>query len=378
MSNGTVHAFAPGRIEVAGNHTDHQGGATISAAVDKGISMTLRATDDGHGLIESAGFGTTRIDLSDLAPHTDEAHTTAALARGVIAGLRDADVHVTGFAAQVASDLAPGGGLSSSAAFELALAKGLDALFGSGTLDPDTLAHIAQRAEVEWFSKPCGLQDQTAIAHGGILALDFIDADRPTVTPICFDFAAHGLAVCLVDTGSDHAQATDDFAQLVGDMTACAAAFGATRLCEVADADLLARIPELRRSLGDRAALRALHWVRESHLVRHRIEALRAGDVDAFLRDTRASAASSAQFLQNITPTGSQEQPAMVALALAEAALDGRGAVRIHGGGFGGTLIAFVPADLLDGFTASLDRWLFPGCCQMVEVSQEGVRASWT
>lgn len=375
--NSTVRAFAPGRIEVAGNHTDHQGGQTISAAVDKGITMTLHATDGTETIVESAGFETTRIDLADLAPRPEEAGSTAALVRGVAACLREAGIPVSGFTAKVVSDIAAGGGLSSSAAFELALAKGLDTLFGSDSLAPDELARIAQRAEIEWFGKPCGLQDQTAIAHGGIVALDFTDALHPNVQPIDFDFASHGLSVLLIDTGSNHARHTDDFAHLVDDMTSCASALGAARLGDVDDAELLARIPDLRRSLGDRAALRALHWVNESRLVRQRIGALQANDVDAFLRDTRASAASSAQFLQNVSPTGASEQPAMVALALATNALKGRGAVRIHGGGFGGTLIAFVPIESVDEFTTSMDRWLFPGCCEKVEVSSEGVRASW-
>ena len=373
----TVRVFAPGRIEIAGNHTDHQGGKTVSATVDKGITMTLRANGGTEARVESTGFGTSIVDLSSLAPHPEESRTTAALIRGVASCLKERSIAVGGFDVQVESSIAAGGGLSSSAAFELALAKGLDTLFGEGALTPAELAAIGQRAEVEWFGKPCGLQDQTVIANGGIVALDFRDASKPTVSPIDFDFAAAGLSVIVIDTGSDHTGGTDDFAQLVKDMARCAQAFGAERLCEVDDHELVTHIPELRNTLGDRAALRALHWINESHLVQRRIDALCTGDMDTFLRETRYSAASSAQLLQNVSASQSDSQPAMVALALAETALAERGAVRIHGGGFGGTIIAFVPDEAVGGFISAMDRWLFPGCCEQVRIRKEGVSATW-
>ena len=215
----------------------------------------------------------------------------------------------------------------------------------------------------------------SAIACGGICALDFADPDHPTAEPIAFDFAAHGHAVVLVDTRCDHSEFTAEYARIVDDMCAVAGFFGARRLGEVPEREFFARIREVSRKLGDAATLRGFHYYNELHLVQLREEALRGGDIDAFLEATRRSAASSAQYLQNVSVAGASRQPAMFALALAERLLDGRGACRIHGGGFGGTIQAYVPLDGLDAFVAGIEATLGRGVCNVVSIESRGAYA---
>ena len=378
MAEWTVRAFAPGRTELAGNHLDHQGGLVVAAAVGQGIEVLARPNGRGTACVRSRGFMPFEIAIAgegDLAPRLEEAGTSAGLVRGMVAGLRAAGVAVPGFDLQVSTTLPPGGGLSSSAAFEMAVGRALEALACADAMPPLELAAIGARAEREFFGKPCGLLDQSAIACGGICVLDFADPDRPTAEPIAFDFAEHGYAVVLVDTRCDHSEFTAEYARIVDDMSAAAGFFGARRLCEVPERDFHARIREVSRRLGDSVALRGLHYYNELHLVKLREAALRAGDMEAYLQATRRSAVSSAQYLQNVSVSGSARQPAMLALALADRLLDGRGACRIHGGGFGGTIQVYVPLDLLEPFASGIEATLGRGVCNVVEVRMQGASA---
>ena len=389
----TVRSFAPGRTELAGNHTDHQGGRVIAAAVDRGVTMHIRPAESGRAQVASPGFDFVDIDVTDNEPHGDEAQSTAALVRGIIAGLRESDIDIGGFEASVESTVPVGGGLSSSAAFELALASGLDLLFGEGALDPVQLAHIGVEAERNWFGKPCGFMDQLACAIGGTNLFDFgldggaVDGssehgavsigDVPRIEPIPFDLDVHGYSLCLVDTCCDHSLYTDDYARVAADMAKAAEYFGATMLSQVDEGTFMRALPELRATLGDLRALRGLHYYHEMQLVDARAHALRAGDFEAFLAATRASGASSAQFLQNVSAYGADQQPAMFALAVVEHALNGQGAARIHGGGFGGSIQAFVPASALGDFMERVEGVLGDGTCGVCRVVAEGSWAQW-
>ena len=370
-----THAFAPGRTEIAGNHTDHQGGRVIAAAVSCGVDMELQANGSSAVSLESEGFVPVKISLHDLAPVPTERNTTPALVRGVVACLREAGVDVAGFDARTSSSVPAGSGLSSSAAFELALAKGLLALFGNGVeFAPIDLARIGQRAESEYFGKPCGLMDQAAVACGGINLFDF-STDPISIEHIDFDFSAAGYALCLIDTHCDHSLYTDEYAQVACDMTAVAQFLGAPGLSQVPREEFLSRFEDVRAQLGDLPVLRGLHYYHEMRLVDARTEALQAGDMQAFLDAMRASGASSAQFLQNVSTFDRSSQPAMIALALADLLLEGHGAARIHGGGFGGTVQAFVPADRCDAFRKAIDARLGAGSCQAYDITDEGAHA---
>ena len=378
MGEWTVRAFAPGRAELAGNHMDHQGGRVVSAAVMQGTQVLARPNGDGVARVRSAGYMPFEIPIGtagDLQPRLDEAGTSAGLVRGMAAGLAEAGVSTSGFDLQVSSTLPPGGGLSSSASFEMAGGRAIEALSGAAPLPPLSLAAIGAKAEREFFGKPCGLQDQSASACGGICLLDFADPDAPTAERIDFDFRTHGYAVALVDTRCDHSEFNAEFAQVVNDMSAAAGFFGASRLGRVPQDAYLARIRDVSRKLGDAVALRGFHFFHELHLVDARVAALRAGDVEAYVQATRRSAVSSAQYLQNVSVAGSARQPAMIALALADRLLDGRGACRIHGGGFGGTIQAYVPLDMLESFVAGIEGTLGRGICNVVEVNPDGAMA---
>jgi len=326
----------------------------------------------------SEGYAPVEISVAhetDLEPRADEARTSAGLVRGMVAGLADAGVAPQGFDAQVNTTLPAGGGLSSSASFEMAVGRAIEAIADAAPLPPLAMAAIGAKSEQVYFAKPCGLQDQSASACGGIQLLDFAKPDDPSANAVSFDFTDHGYAVVLVDTRCDHSLFTDEFAKVVSDMVAAAGFFGEPRMGLVSEGEYLARILDVGRALGDDVALRGLHYYNELHLVDVRVAALRAGDIDSYLQATRRSAVSSAQYLQNVSVPGCRQQPAMVALALADRLLDGRGACRIHGGGFGGTVQAYVPLDLLDAFVDGLEQILGSGVCNVVQIEPRGAFA---
>lgn len=371
-----VHAFAPGRTELAGNHVDHQQGRVLSAAVTRGIGA--EAAPNGLRVIrvESRGFAPFAVDLSDLTPRTAEQNTSIALVRGMAACFAQAGIPLSGFDMRAQGTLPPGGGLSSSAAFELLVGQIMNLLYAHGRQDAQTLAAWGKRVECDWFGKQCGLQDQTIVAHGGIALMDFADPASPVLYPLDFDFEKAGFAVILVDTHCDHSLHADAFAQIPTDMQRVARLFGREVLGPVDRAAFFAYLPQVRRQVGDRATLRALHFFREDDLVMRRVRALEEHDMAAFLKWTNASGVSSAQYLQNVSE-GGDDQPAMVALALADRVLDGRGAFRIHGGGFGGSIQAYVPLDVVDSFCAHMDEWLGADSSLHLSLGAPGARAWW-
>ena len=364
---------APGRTEISGNHTDHQHGKVLAASVN--VDMLAAAAPNGTGTVNiaSEGFEPFSVDLDMLEPVKSEQGSTAALVRGICALAAGRGYPVSGFDACVVSNVPQGSGLSSSAAFEVLIGAVVNSLFCGDELKATDLAIMGQQAENRWFMKPCGLMDQMASAWGGVIAIDFADPAAPQVTPVSFDFAAEGFSLCMVDVKSDHASLTHEYAAIPGELKAVSAVFGKDALRDVDEAEFYRRVAEVRQAAGDRGVLRAVHIFNENRRVEQSTAALRDGDFPAFLRLVRESGRSSWMYLQNVLVTGStEEQAAGVALALCESVLGERGAFRIHGGGFGGTVQAFVPDDLLDAFRARLESVFGPGSCHVMQIRPVG------
>ena len=369
--------LSPGRTEIAGNHTDHEGGHVIAAAVDRYVQGIFCANKSDVMRVNSEGYGLVEIGTDDLVAREDERGTTASLVRGMAALFKQRGYEPAGFDAALRSDVLGGSGLSSSAAFELELGQAMNALWADGKLAPEELALMAQRAEREWFGKPCGLMDQAAVALGGIQHMNFCDPTKLMANSLDFDFEANGYAICIVAVGADHAANIDDYAAVPAEMQAIARELGKHVLSDVSEQEVIQAVPQLREALGDRAVLRALHYFHEEELVSSRVGALRSADMKAFLTYTRYSGISSAMLLQNVSVGGASEQPSMLAIALSEGILRGAGATRVHGGGFGGTIQAFVPLSMVDEYRAGMDAVFGEGACGVYGVDHEGARAQW-
>ena len=364
---------APGRTEICGNHTDHQHGRVLAAAVN--LDFLACAAPNGTNTIrfQSEGWPLVEVELDTLEPLEGERESTAALVRGMAAQAIRRGYPVSGFDAYAMSDVLPGSGLSSSAACEVLLGVIENHLFCREELTAVELAQMGQKAENGYFGKQSGLMDQTASSVGGAVAIDFADPAEPVVRSVSVDLNALGYALCIVDSGASHASLTGEYDSIPQEMRAVAAFFGKTVLREVDEAQVLANLPALRKAAGDRAVLRTLHFYADDRRVQGEADALERGDMDAFLALVNASGRSSWEQLQDITPTGAVGEQAMaVALTMAERALEGRGACRIHGGGFAGTLQAFVPLDHLETFRARMEEALGAGCCHVLSIRPVG------
>ena len=363
---------APGRTELGGNHTDHQLGRVLAGAVS--VDTLAAVAPNGERLIrvQSEGYPLCTLSLDELEIRPAEYGSTLSLIRGVAARITQLGHKVTGFDAFVTSRVLPGSGLSSSAAFEVLLGTVINTLDGCG-LTPVEIAQIGQYAENAYFGKPCGLMDQTASSVGGIITIDFADSNHPVVEHLDFDFASCGHALCIVNSGADHADLTDEYAAIPREMKAVCAVFGKEHLREVDEDAFYARLNEVRVAAGDRAVLRAMHIFDDNRRVGQQVEALKAGDFARFLELVNESGRSSWLYLQNVVPTGStRHQELALSLALAARLLQGRGACRVHGGGFAGTIQAFVPLDLLDSFRQGMEAVLGAGSCQVLSIRPEG------
>lgn len=366
---------APGRTEIGGNHTDHQRGCVLAASVDLDILAAAAPTQSGVIRVLSQGYPMTEVDLRELTPRQDEVNTSAALIRGVAARMSEmgCDLHNRGLDVYMTSTVPKGSGLSSSAAYEVLIGTMLNELFWAGHCTPVELAQIGQYAENVFFGKPCGLMDQTASSVGGVVAIDFADTAHPMVERLDVDLHAYGYALCILDSGAGHEDLTGEYSAITEELQAVCRVFGKEVLREVPEEDFLAELPKVRKAAGDRAVNRAFHVYGENRRAQAEKEALRQGDFDRFLTLVRESGRSSAMYLQNIIPTGSvTAQELMVTIALCERILEGRGAVRVHGGGFGGTAQAFVPLDMLEKFKAATEAALGPDCCHVVMIRPAG------
>ena len=361
---------APGRVEIAGNHTDHQKGRVLAAAVNLDMIAAVSPKADGVVRLMSEGYPMLELSLDDLSVCPEEKGTTAALVRGVAAGMKAHGFRVGGLEATVTSNVLSGSGLSSSAAMEVLLCAMQDALYNGFRMDPVLRAEISQYAENEYFGKPCGLMDQMACSVGGIVAIDF-KCREPKVEPMKVSFSDMGYAMVVVNSRGSHDDLTDEYASIRREMTAVAEYFGEEVLRRVQKEQVLLAIPALREKAGDRAVLRALHFFDENARVRSQTENLRAGDREAFLRLINESGQSSWMLLQNIHVPGTS-QPMAVALELARTMLEGCGAWRVHGGGFAGTTLNFVPEGLVDEFVRKMEQVFDTGCCFVVDVRPVG------
>ena len=364
---------APGRTEIGGNHTDHQRGRVLAGAVNLDTVAAVKCNGTNTIRIQSKGYPLSVVDLGQLEPVVSEVNSTPALIRGVAARFTELGCKVGGFDAYCESTVLPGSGLSSSAAFEVLIGTIINHLFFGGKVSQPEIAMIGQYAENVFFGKPCGLMDQTASAVGNLVTIDFFEAGNPVIEPVSFDFGACGHALCIIDSGADHADLTDEYAAVPGEMKAVAAYLGKEVLTEVDEAAFFAAIPEVRKACGDRAVMRAIHFYQENARVPQQVAALRAGDFDKFLQLVKQSGYSSYMYLQNVIPAGYKaHQDVAVALALCEHYLCGRGAYRVHGGGFAGTVQAFVPYDILDSFVAGIDGALGKGACHVLSIRPQG------
>ena len=364
---------APGRTEIGGNHTDHQRGRVLAAAVNLDTRAAVAVNENAVIRIQSKGYPLCQVDLAQLTPVEAEINSTAALVRGVAARFAELGCPLKGFDAYCESTVLPGSGLSSSAAFEVLLGTIINGLFFENKVSAPEIAMIGQYAENVFFGKPCGLMDQTASAVGNLVTIDFFEKDKPIIEAVDFDFAACGHALCIIDSGADHADLTDEYAAIPGEIKKVAAHFGKEVLSEIAEDDFFAAIPQLRKSCGDRAVMRAIHFYQENERVPKQVAALRSGDFDGFLKLVKESGYSSYMYLQNVIPAGYKEHQDMaLALALCERYLKGQGAYRVHGGGFAGTVQAFVPFALLDDFKAGIDSVLGEGACHVLSIRPQG------
>ncbi len=364
---------APGRTEIGGNHTDHQRGRVLAAAVNLDTRAAVRVNGTRTIRILSKGYPMSQVDLDQLEPVAAEINSTPALIRGVVARFVQMGCQVSGFDAYCESTVLPGSGLSSSAAYEVLIGAIVNGLFFDGKATQPELAMIGQYAENVFFGKPCGLMDQMASAVGNLVTIDFFDKENPVIEPVNFDFAACGHALCIIDSQASHADLTDEYAAIPGELRSICAHFGKEVLTQIPEADFFAAIPQLRKTCGDRAVMRAIHFYQENARVPQQVAALKNGDFETFLALVKESGHSSYMYLQNVIPAGYKEhQDVAISLALCEHYLNGRGAYRVHGGGFAGTVQAFVPFDILESFRAGLDAVLGQGACHVLSIRPQG------
>ena len=366
----------PGRSEISGNHTDHNHGRVIAAAVNLDIIAVASKSGSGMIRIKSEGFPEDVIPLDSLDPDTAKRFDSSSIIAGMCAGFKNNGREYGSFDAYTTSDVLKGSGLSSSAAFEVMVGNILNHFYNGGTVKEPEIAKTAQYAENVFFGKPCGLMDQTACAVGGFVAIDFADPENPVIEKMDFDLADAGYSLCIINTGGNHADLNEDYASVPAEMKAVASYFGRPVLRGLAARDIIPAVPELRRKFGDRAILRALHFVAENERVAAQTEALRKGDAAAFLDGVEASGLSSFRWLQNVyTVKNVTEQGLSLALCVAENVLASCGeksAVRVHGGGFAGTIQAFVPVGFVPRFKEELEAVFGENSCSVLRVRGAG------
>ena len=364
---------APGRTEIGGNHTDHQRGRVLAAAVNLDTQAAVRLNGTDTIRILSQGYPLCEVDLKVLTPQADEVNGTASLIRGVAARFVELGCEVKGFDAYCESTVLPGSGLSSSAAYEVLIGTILNHLFFDGRISAPEIAMIGQYAENVFFGKPCGLMDQTASSVGGLVTIDFFEKENPNIRSVNFDFSACGHALCIIDSRASHADLTDEYAAIPGELKLICAHFGKDVLTQIDPNDFYAAIPALREKCGDRAVMRAIHFYQENERVPQQVAALEAGDFNKFLALVKESGFSSFMYLQNVIPAGrTRNQEMAIALGLCEHYLQGKGAYRVHGGGFAGTVQAFVPFEILDSFKTGIDAALGEGACHILSIRPQG------
>lgn len=371
---GAVELYsAPGRSEVGGNHTDHQRGEVLAASVNLDAVAVVRSTKDNQISLKSQGYPMIHVDLKELKARKEEEGTSKGLIRGMAYGLFKNGHAIGGFEAYVVSDVLGGAGLSSSAAFEVLVGTILSGLYNDMSISPVEIAQMAQFSENVYFGKPCGLMDQMASSVGGLIHIDFADVKNPLVEKVDVDFAAYGHSLCITDTKGSHADLTDDYAAVPAEMCGVAGYFGKEVLREVAEEEFYKEIAAVRKQCGDRSVLRAIHFFSENRRVEQQVAALREGKFDRFLELIQESGQSSFQYLQNVyTNKDVRHQGVSVGLAVSQHVLKGHGVCRVHGGGFAGTIQAFVQNEFVEEYRKALDAVFGEGSCHVLKVRPVG------
>ncbi|MDO4976089.1 MAG: galactokinase family protein [Eubacteriales bacterium] len=364
---------AAGRSEVGGNHTDHQHGKVIATSLNLDAIGVVAKREDQLVKIKSEGYKPFTVDLSDLSLVDEEVGTSLALTKGVAKKIVDNGYKIGGFDAYITSDVLNGAGMSSSAAFEVLLGNIFSGLFNDGNLDQVLIAQISQYAENVYFGKPCGLMDQMACAYGGLINIDFKDPSNPIVHPVKVDFEHYKHSLCIVDTKGSHADLTDEYAAIPVELKKVCDFFGKEFLRDVKEEDFYANLPAVREAAGDRAVLRAIHVFEENKRVDAQMEALERGDFEGFKALIKASGNSSYKFLQNIYANKDyNNQSVSIGLAISEVILKDRGVCRVHGGGFAGTIQAFVPDDMVVEYKKGIEAVFGEGSCHILKVRKYG------
>lgn len=364
---------APGRTEVCGNHTDHNNGKVLAASINLDAIAVVSKNDDGMVRVKSKGHRINIVDLKNLEPNPEMYGNSTMLVQGVAAGIKNLGFDISGFDACTTSDVMGGSGLSSSAAFEVLIGTIFSYMFNDGKISPVDIAKVAQFSENVYFGKPCGLLDQMASSVGTFVTIDFESTTEPVIKKVNFDFSKSGHSLCIVDTGGNHSDLTDDYAAVRGEMESVAKALGKNVLREVSYADFFNALPELKDKVNDRAILRAIHFYNENKRVDKAIECLENNDFDGFKKIIIDSGHSSFMLNQNVySPKNPTEQKLSVALAMTREMLEGKGAWRVHGGGFAGTIQAFVPNEMLEEYKATIEGVFGEGNCHVLIIRPVG------
>lgn len=372
-SENTFVITAPGRTEVAGNHTDHQQGIVLAASVSLDAMAVVSKRDDMKIGVLSRGYTPFEIDISNTDVKKSETGKSSALIRGVADGFLKRDLKVGGFDIYVSSDVLSGSGLSSSACFEVLIGTVFSYLYNEDSVAPYKIALIGQYSENKYFGKPCGLMDQMACAVGGLIRIDFKDKELPDFNKVIFEPEKYGYNLCIVDTGGSHADLTDDYAAVPAEMKSVAKFFGKEALREVDEKEFYEKLPEIRKKLGDRAVLRASHFYNECIRVKMQTECLEKGDFEGFLSLVREAGISAVMYNQNAyTNKKPDEQGITLGLMMCEKVLGKKGAFRLQGGGFAGTIQAYVPNGLLQKFKEEIEHTFGEGKCYVLNVRQSG------
>ena len=364
---------APGRTEVGGNHTDHQLGRVLAASIDLDTIAAVIKTDDNKARLASRGFSIKPVDLSDLSINAAEKNTTESLIRGVAAGLFGRGWQTGGFMAYSESDVIAGGGMSSSAAFEVLLGTIISYLYNEGKVSAEEIAKVGQYAENVYFMKASGLMDQMASSVGSFVAIDFYDKENPVIEKVAFDPEDYNIDLILTDVRASHADLSDEYSAIPTEMKGVAKVLGQDVLSRCTIAQLMSNIATIREAMGDRAFLRAYHFLKETARAKEEAVALREKDIDRFLKLVRESGESSWMYLQNICPPGAKtQQPVAVGLMVSDAVLEGEGAYRVHGGGFAGTIQAFVPKSKTKAYIEAMENTFGEGACYILKIRSKG------
>ncbi|MGN1443996.1 MAG: galactokinase [Acutalibacteraceae bacterium] len=364
---------APGRSEVCGNHTDHNHGRVLAAGISLDAIAVASKNDTGIVSIKSKGYPMDVISCDELEVNENNYGKSSELIRGILSRFKQLGYNIGGFDATTASKVLSGSGLSSSAAFEVLVCTILNHLYNDGKIDPVVIAQISQYAENVYFGKPCGLLDQMACSVGGFVTIDFNDPSKPIIKKVNFDFASCGHSLCIVDTKGDHSDLTDEYAAVRAEMEAVAAFFGKKVLRELDKQTVIENAADIRAAVSDRAVLRAIHFFNDDERVVKEVEALESGDFELFKKLTIESGRSSYMYNQNVYACSAPlSQPLSLALAVSEELLKDKGAWRVHGGGFAGTIQAFVPNELLDEYKNTMNSIFGDDACYVLSIRPMG------